>query len=88
MPGVLSGLGLRVAPQSIPAAPQETAPRKAQAMTDAAYMRDYRKNNPAYVKRGKKLARARAEAAQEVVRRHQGEYTKILLQIKKREGLL
>lgn len=57
-------------------------------MTDAAYMRDYRANNPDYRARLKKLARARAEAAATIVKRHQGEYTKVLLAIKKREGLL
>lgn len=57
-------------------------------MTDAAYMRDYRANNPQYRARLRKLAKARAEAAQEIVRRHQGEYTRVLLAIKKRDGLL
>lgn len=88
MPGVLPVLGLYVAPHPLPAVPQESAPREAQAMTDAEYMRDYRKNNPDYVARLKKLAWARAEATKEVVRRHKGEYNKVLLEIKRKKGLL
>lgn len=54
----------------------------------AEYMRDYRANNPDYVRRLGKLRRARSEATKELVRRYKGEYNKILLEIKKRDGLL
>lgn len=54
----------------------------------AEYMRDYRANNPDYVARLKKLRKARSEAAAELVKRHKGEYNKILLEIKAKEGLL
>lgn len=56
-------------------------------MGDGKYMADYRRRNPDYVRRQKKLEAARNEARRTLSERYETEYEAILAEIRKREGL-
>jgi hypothetical protein len=56
--------------------------------TAAEWARDYRKNNPDYVKRQKSLEKARRTALLRLKHRHKGDYERILSVVKREMGIL
>jgi hypothetical protein len=53
----------------------------------AEYARDYRRNNPDYVKRQRNLERARRTALLQLKNRYPTEYEKILALVKREMGI-